>query len=83
MGNKKILIVDDDPDVLQSMHRAPQGKSTMTLFFAADANSCMAEARKNEPELDPARPGPSGGRWFRDHGADSKRYPLSPRSRSS
>ena len=46
MGNKKILIVDDDPDVLQSMHVRLKANHYDT-FFAADAISCMAEARKN------------------------------------
>jgi CheY-like chemotaxis protein len=50
MGNKKILIVDDDPDVLQSMHVRLKANNYDT-FFAADAISCMAEARKNEPDL--------------------------------
>ena len=43
MGNKKILIVDDDPDVLQSMHVRLKANHYDT-FFAADAISCMAEA---------------------------------------
>ena len=42
MGNKKILIVDDDPDVLQSMHVRLRANHYDT-FFAADAISCMAE----------------------------------------
>jgi DNA-binding response OmpR family regulator len=50
MGNKKILIVDDDPDVLHSMHVRLKANNYET-FFAADAISCMAEARKNEPDL--------------------------------
>lgn len=50
MGNKKILIVDDDPDVLKSMHVRLKANHYDT-FFAADAISCMAEARKSEPDL--------------------------------
>jgi DNA-binding response OmpR family regulator len=50
MGNKKILIVDDDPDVLKSMHVRLKANQYDT-FFAADAISCIAEARKNEPDL--------------------------------
>lgn len=50
MGNKKILIVDDDPDVLKSMHVRLKANNYDT-FFAADAISCMAEARKTEPDL--------------------------------
>jgi DNA-binding response OmpR family regulator len=50
MGNKKILIVDDDPDVLKSMHVRLRANNYDT-FFAADAISCIAEARKTEPDL--------------------------------
>src|ERR1700733_8584809 len=50
MGNKRILIVDDDPDVLHSMHVRLKANHYET-FYAADAISCMAEARKNEPDL--------------------------------
>jgi DNA-binding response OmpR family regulator len=50
MGNKRILIVDDDPDVIHSMHVRLKANHYDT-FYAADAISCMAEARKNEPDL--------------------------------
>ena len=50
MSNKRILIVDDDPDVLHSMHVRLKANHYDT-FFAADAISCMAEARKSEPDL--------------------------------
>jgi DNA-binding response OmpR family regulator len=50
MGNKKILIVDDDPDVLQSMNVRLKANH-FDIFFASDAISCIAEARKNEPDL--------------------------------
>jgi DNA-binding response OmpR family regulator len=50
MGNKKILIVDDDPDVLKGMHIRLKANHYDT-FFAADAISCIAEARKIEPDL--------------------------------
>jgi DNA-binding response OmpR family regulator len=50
MGNKKILIVDDDPDVLKSMNVRLKANNFDT-FFAADAISCIAEARKVEPDL--------------------------------
>ena len=50
MGNKRILIVDDDPDILHSMHVRLKANNYDT-FFAADAISCMAEARKSEPDL--------------------------------
>ena len=50
MGNKKILIVDDDPDVRQGMHVRLKANHYDT-FFAGDALSSMTEARKNEPDL--------------------------------
>jgi DNA-binding response OmpR family regulator len=50
MGNKKILVVDDDPDVLKSMHVRLKANNFDT-YFAADAISCIAEARKIEPDL--------------------------------
>jgi DNA-binding response OmpR family regulator len=50
VGNKKILIVDDDPDVRQGMHVRLKANHYDT-FFAGDALSSMAEARKNEPDL--------------------------------
>jgi DNA-binding response OmpR family regulator len=50
MGNKKILIVDDDPDVRHGLHVRLKANHYDT-FFAADALSSMAEARKHEPDL--------------------------------
>ena len=50
MGNKKILIVDDDPDVLQSMHVRLKANN-YDIFFAVDAFSSLGEARKHEPDL--------------------------------
>jgi DNA-binding response OmpR family regulator len=50
MGNKKILIVDDDPDVRQGMHVRLKANHYDT-FFAIDALSGITEARKNEPDL--------------------------------
>jgi DNA-binding response OmpR family regulator len=50
MGNKKILIVDDDPDVRQGMHIRLKANHYDT-FFAIDALSGITEARKNEPDL--------------------------------
>ncbi len=50
IGKKKILIVEDDPDVLQSMHVRLRAHHYDTSS-ASDAISCMAEARKNEPDL--------------------------------
>jgi DNA-binding response OmpR family regulator len=42
--------VDDDPDVLQSMHLRLRANNYDT-FSAADAISCISEARKNPPDL--------------------------------
>src|ERR1700689_4942036 len=50
MDNKKILIVDDDPDIRQGMHVRLKA-SQYDTFFAADAFSGMAEARKHRPDL--------------------------------
>ena len=50
MANKKILIVDDDPDVRHGMHVRLKANHYDT-FFAADGLSAMAEARKHQPDL--------------------------------
>ena len=50
MANKKILIVDDDPDVLQGLHVRLKANHYDT-FFATDALAAMTEARKREPDL--------------------------------
>lgn len=50
MGNKKILIVDDDPDVRHGMQVRLKANHYDT-FFAADAVSGMSEARKCQPDL--------------------------------
>jgi DNA-binding response OmpR family regulator len=49
-ANKKILIVDDDPDVRKSMNVRLKADHYDT-FFAADAVSSMVEERKHEPDL--------------------------------
>ncbi|MGA8765035.1 MAG: response regulator [Candidatus Sulfotelmatobacter sp.] len=50
MGNKKILIVDDDPDVRLGMNVRLKANH-YDIFFAADAISSLVEARKREPDL--------------------------------
>jgi DNA-binding response OmpR family regulator len=50
VGNKKILIVDDDPDVRNGMHVRLKANHYDT-FFASDALSSMSEVRKHEPDL--------------------------------
>jgi len=50
MSNKKILIVEDDPDVRKGMHVRLQA-SNYDTFFAADAISSVSEARKHQPDL--------------------------------
>ena len=50
MDNKKILIVDDDPDVRKGMHLRLKANHYDT-FFAADAITTIAEARKQMPDL--------------------------------
>jgi len=49
-GNKKILIVDDDPDIRQGLHVRLKANHYET-FFAADAFAAMNEARKHQPDL--------------------------------
>jgi DNA-binding response OmpR family regulator len=50
MGSKKTLIVEDDPDVRHGMHVRLKANHYET-FFAADALTSLAEARKHEPDL--------------------------------
>ena len=50
MSNKKILIVEDDADVRLGLHARLKANHYDT-FFAGDALSAMAEARKHEPDL--------------------------------
>jgi DNA-binding response OmpR family regulator len=50
MANKKILIVDDDPDVRHGLQVRLKANHYDT-FFAGDAVSSMSEARKCEPDL--------------------------------
>jgi DNA-binding response OmpR family regulator len=50
MGNKKILIVDDDPDVRLGVHLRLKANHYDT-FFAADEFEAIAEARKHDPDL--------------------------------
>src|SRR4030081_2688093 len=50
MDSKKILIVDDDPDIRQGMHVRLKANQYDT-FFAADAFSGVAEARRHRPDL--------------------------------
>jgi DNA-binding response OmpR family regulator len=50
MGNKKILIVDDDPDVRLGLHVRLKANH-YDVFFAADGMASIAEARKHMPDL--------------------------------
>src|ERR1700722_3628853 len=50
MANKKILIVDDDPDLRHGMQVRLKANHYDT-FFAVDGLSSMVEARKHEPDL--------------------------------
>jgi DNA-binding response OmpR family regulator len=50
MANKKILIVDDDPDVRQAMNIRLKANSYDTCF-ASDALNSLTEARKQQPDL--------------------------------
>jgi DNA-binding response OmpR family regulator len=50
MGNRKILVVDDDADVRLGMEVRLKANHYDT-FFASDAVSTLREARKHEPDL--------------------------------
>ncbi len=50
MANTKILLVDDDQDLLHSMNVRLKAHH-YEIAFAADAIACMAEARRFEPDL--------------------------------
>jgi two-component system, OmpR family, KDP operon response regulator KdpE len=50
MGNKTILIVDDDPDIREGMHVRLKYNGYDT-YFANDALSCVAVALKETPDL--------------------------------
>ena len=50
MPNKKILIVDDDQDVLQGMHVRLKANH-YDICLAVDTFSGVAEARRSEPDL--------------------------------
>jgi DNA-binding response OmpR family regulator len=64
MPNQRILIVDDDPDVLQGMH-VRLGANHYDTFFAADASTAVAEARTCKPDLVILDLGlPAGGGFF-------------------
>ncbi len=48
--SRKILIIDDDPDVRLGYHIRLKANNYDT-FFAADALTSMIEARKHQPDL--------------------------------
>jgi CheY-like chemotaxis protein len=50
MDNRKILIVDDNADIRLGMHLRLKANQYET-FFAVDAFSGVAEARKHRPDL--------------------------------
>ena len=50
MGIKKILIVDDDPDICNGM-RVRLKANDYDTFFATDAVSTLSQTRKHEPDL--------------------------------
>jgi two-component system KDP operon response regulator KdpE len=50
MGAKKILIVDDDPDIRQGMQVRLEYSGYVTCL-AADMASCLAVAGKEDPDL--------------------------------
>jgi DNA-binding response OmpR family regulator len=50
MGNKTILIVDDDPDVRLGLHVRLKANH-YDVIFAADGMASIAQARKHMPDL--------------------------------
>src|SRR6266850_6657993 len=50
MGNKKILVVDDDPDVRLGLHVRLKANH-YDVSFAADGMASIVEARKHQPDL--------------------------------
>ena len=50
MSQKKILIVDDDPDVRLGLHVRLKANH-YDVIFAADGMASIAEARKRKPDL--------------------------------
>ncbi len=50
MSNKKILIVEDDPDVRHGMHVRLKANN-YDVIFAVDGLAGIAEARKQMPDL--------------------------------
>src|ERR1700685_4868129 len=50
MPNQKILLVDDDPDVLQGMHVRLKANH-YDICLAVDTFSGVAEARRSAPDL--------------------------------
>jgi two-component system, OmpR family, KDP operon response regulator KdpE len=60
MSNKKILIVDDDPELCKGMQVRLKANYYDT-FFATDAVSTLRQARMHEPDLIILDLGLSGG----------------------
>jgi DNA-binding response OmpR family regulator len=50
MSNKKVLVIEDDPDVRRGYHVLLKANRYDT-FFASDGMSAVAEARKQQPDL--------------------------------
>jgi DNA-binding response OmpR family regulator len=50
MSNKKILVIDDDPDVRHGLHIRLKANH-YDVFFAVDGLSSISEAKKHEPDL--------------------------------
>ncbi len=61
--NKKILIIEDDPDVRLGHHIRLKAHNYDT-FFAADALTSITEARKHQPDLIILDLGMPGGDGF-------------------
>ncbi len=62
LSERKILIVDDDPDVLEAVDAAFQSEGAVTIL-ASDGNDAVTRCKEESPELvilDMMLPGRSG-----------------------
>jgi len=76
MGNnpKKILVVDDEPDLLNFLGAFLEDNG-FNVVFAQDGKECLSKAREEQPDLitlDITMPEESGVRAFRNIQEDEK-----------
>ncbi len=83
MSQKKILVVDDDPDVRLGL-QLRLNANHYDVIFACDGVASIAEARKHMPDLMILDLGPSGRRWLQRSGEieDERKAVLDPGDRT-